>query len=227
MSKEDEKVESSGTPGGEDAQALLARIGRLVEREGGTDGAISKLLGENAEYRARIRELEQETTTLRGKVPADGATMLTPEDANAFEAYRQLGAPDEVAQKIARLEADVFSTGRAVRVQQAASVLGFDADVLSSLARGDDGRQLDVVVKDEEAQQDGKQVTVKVPYLVVGDEQVKVADYAERHWSKFMPSLRKAEAGGGKPDARMPGQSKTVGKASEFALPSLHNRPKL
>jgi len=203
----------------------IDRITRLVERAGSADSAIARLLGENAEYRSKLRDMERELEQVRAKVPGDGARVLVGDDATAFEAYKSLGAPDEVARKMADLQEQVFTTGRAVRVQQAAEVLGYDADVLGSLARGADGKLLDVVVKDETVERDGKQVAAKVPYLLVGDKEQALGSYAEQHWSKFMPSLKRHEQQ--RSETRLPQQARTEGKAADDKLGSFYRAPKL
>ena len=72
----------------------LAAFQRLLERTGSDAAQLARqLFDENYRHRERIRELER-------SVPAQGAAILTPEQAQAWQAYQQLGVPDQVQQTI-------------------------------------------------------------------------------------------------------------------------------
>lgn len=171
---------SSSTTSTSGTAAVETSFQRALERTQGDAVQLARLLfGENYDYRNTIRDLT-------ARVPAEGAVVLSGNDAAHWATYRELGTPDEL--RSVRTERDTFAQReqqreRAALLDEAATVSGFDPDVLKELA----GAQLVVEVKKE--QKEGKEV--KIAYVVKDDKTLEpLAAHAERAWSKFMPALK-------------------------------------
>lgn len=143
-----------------------------------------KLFDENYQYRTRIRDLEAETTDLKGKLPAEGAVVLSGDSAAQWEAYRALGKPDEIKTTLAE--------GRQLKrdglLRQAADAHGYKPAVLSRLAGN-------LAIELGETEVDGQKKPVA--YVVEGETRTQLDQYAQSKWSDFMPSLQPAQSQGG------------------------------
>jgi hypothetical protein len=153
----------------------------LVAKHGDPTAALLVLLGENYKLRDKNRETA-------AKLPPDGHTVLAPDDAKLFARYKALGEPKAVETALAerdtfRAEAEGF---RREKVHgEIASLAGFKPAVLTKLATTD---KLELVVVDGK---DKLGKPVKVPHVKGdGDETTPLAEYAEKHWSEFLPALR-------------------------------------
>jgi hypothetical protein len=194
-------TEGSGNATGKAAEVttdLTANVQALLAKHGDASEAMSVLLKDNHRYRELNRNL-------KGKVPAEGSAVLSPDDAKAFAAYKALGqAPEALTAALTerdafKAEAEAFKRDKVHA--EAATLLGFKAPVLSKLAQQD---KLDLVVIDgqDKAGRPVKIASVKGD----GDKTTPLKEYAEAHWKDFLPSL-KAEAPaapGGSPLHRSP-----------------------
>lgn len=173
-------VETDPTPKSTAADILTRFSGdavRMAEQ-------VSKLENDNYKQRDEIRDYKSKITTLEGKVPADGAIVLTGDDASHWTAYQALGKPDEITKKItdgttAQQERDTLVRTAAVR--DAADVTGFDADVLKE-------RLGELLPEMREVDQDGKKV--RQAFVKDGATDVPLAQYAEQKWPKYLPALK-------------------------------------
>ncbi len=154
----------------------LAAFERLLNRSGSDGTQLARqLYEENFRHREQIR-------TLQGQLPAQGAAVLTPEQATAWQAYQALGAPDQVQATIAGHAA----LKRDLELRDVASASGYTLDVLRTLS-GD----LAFEVKDET--KDGK--AVKAVYVTPkGGQPTPIETYATEQWAAFLPALRPAAA---------------------------------
>lgn len=165
---------------GDDRQQLQ---GLLARHNNDAMAVVATLLTEN-------HGLRDERRTLRGQLPAQGAVVLAPEQATAWQAYQQLGAaPDlqtaltereQLQQRIATLQQD--STLRDV-----AALAKYDLEVLRTI-----GGDLSYVIKDETVNGKAeKKVFVKVKEGEA-EKEIALDKHAEAAWAKFLPSLRLA-----------------------------------
>lgn len=175
----------SGQGGSGLEQRLEQAFANLANRQGGTDAAGVLLLQENRAYRDQIRELQQQLQDLQGQVPADDAVVLSGDDATAWQAYQELGAPDELRQQREQYQ----TLQRRQLLTEAAKTAGYKVSVLEKLAG-------DVTVELREQRQDGK--AMQLPYVVDGDNATLLTEYAEQHWTDFLPSLREQQGGTGR-----------------------------
>lgn len=112
-----------GTQTGTDA--LNRALAGLLTRHGSSDAVALHLLNEN-------HTLREQRRTLQGQVPAAGSVVLTPEQAQAWQAYQELDA-DPAALRT-RLEQGSQAAQRE-QTRELATVSGANPDVLSDLLR--------------------------------------------------------------------------------------------
>lgn len=192
---EDDDGKGSGGEDGGKARAseLRAQLGATVDEQ-----ALTRLLekyadalNDNYRLRGERRTLKQQLADAQGKVPADGARVLSAEEATAYDAYAALGKPDEVKRTLeasATATTELAKLKRAETIRSAADVVGYKPAVLAQLA-GD----LEIQTKDGK---DGKPAAV----VVVDQKETPLADYAKAHWEDFLPSLAPKAALTGAPD---------------------------
>lgn len=154
----------------------LAAFQNLLSRSSDAAALARQLFEENYRYRTELRDLQ-------GRLPAQGAAVLTPEQAQAWAAYQQLGAPADVQQTIAAHG----TLKRDLELRDVAAAAGYaGVEVLRTIA-GD----LAFEVKDET--KDGK--AVKTVYVKEKDGQaMPLETYEAQKWAAFLPALRPAAA---------------------------------
>lgn len=155
----------------------------VIAKNGGDPSkAVLELTRENYKLRDKNREL-------RGKVTPEGAVILTGDDAKAWQAYRDLGKPEDL--KATRDERDTLKADGAKRAkadlhQQIAGDT-FNVKVLSTLL---DSNNVTVELREEKL----GQKDIVTPYVKDGGKDVKLLDYAKKHWAEFLPSLIRQDA---------------------------------
>lgn len=137
----------------------------------------------------RIAELSSELDTVRGKLPAEDAVVLTADEAKTLEAYRALGKPEEITKKIesgdeaAKKLADRESSES---WEKAATAHGYKPTVLGPLAKKDG---LAVVEMKTVQPEEGDALEVAIVRQGEKGESTRLDDYAKEHWSDFLPAL--------------------------------------
>lgn len=209
----------------------------LLEQFDGDYEALARHLHEEAEtreeenydyrqQRRRIAELlgvpvgrlEAEIEEVRRRADEAGGdeNALSDEDYEAWQAYQNLGTPEEIESALeageeARQQLDTERRERLLR--EAGEAHGANPDVLRGLA-GDD---LTLEVREVEDDESGE--TRQVAFVINGDDDATpLPDYAEEHWEAFLPALfpEDEEAAGG---TRMAKQ--TSGKSKQTATTSI------
>jgi hypothetical protein len=156
--------------------------------------------------------LRDERRQLRGQLPAQGAVVLSPEQATTWQTYQQLGAPAEVQTALGERETvqkELATLRQDLVLRDVAGAARYDLDVLRTL-----GGSLTYVIKDEPVNgKPAKVAYVKEPGAAGsgGDKETPLDKYAEATWAKFLPSLKLADATTqrpaiGTPQARTPQQ---------------------
>jgi hypothetical protein len=163
--------EDDGLPqGGEADEGVADKFqARLAKMKGDAQAFAFQLYRDNY-------DLRQKNAELRARVPAEGAVILTGDDAARWQAYTALGAPDEVQAALSEgstAKAEAARLQRAQTVQQAAQAAGFKPAVLERLI-GD----LPLALADGKA-------TVQTEAGAVD-----LAAHAEAAWPEFLPALR-------------------------------------
>lgn len=153
----------------------------LVSKHGDSTAALKVVIGENYEYRTRLREM-------KAQLPKDGGLVLSADDAKAFSAFRALGTPDELK---TALEAGKTASDQVTRFARekthnhAASLTGFKPSVLAALAEKDKAEIVVIPGKDKA----GKDIEV-AHVKGEGDKTTPLAEYAESKWKDFLPALK-------------------------------------
>lgn len=129
-----------------------------------------KLREDRRSLRDRVKELEKVK-------PPEDAVVLTGEEKEAYNRYKDLGAPEEIQQKFEEAK----TSAREARILKMSSDLGFKDSVLRTLL-GDK----DIVIEDVETEDGQKKPVYKVQD---GEEAVGVEKLLETKWSDFKPSL--------------------------------------
>jgi hypothetical protein len=152
----------------------------------------TELAKENqASLTTRVIKLEGEAFELRRKQAPDGGLILTGDQRKAWEAYQQLGKPDELKPLLEQGKKDrervqqVEKTEQLTRVAQAA---GWDLGAFRDLDTLAGGLEWTVqTIKDKDGN-DVQQVTVKD-----GQTTRDAVAFAEERWAKFLPVLQASE----------------------------------
>lgn len=181
-----------GTGATDDDAPGDVRASDVLQRYGNTAESALRLAekladAENANYKLREknRVLRQERDALTAKQPAEGARVLTADEAQAYDAYLALGKPADLKTALeARTTegAELAQLKREKLLAKAADAAGYKASVLTQLA-GD----LDIQVKQSK---DGKPLAV----VVTNGEETALADYAKAQWEDFLPALAQKTA---------------------------------
>lgn len=175
----DSGVNHNGGTGGQGAADDRQNLqGLLARHNNDAMAVVATLLSEN-------HGLRDERRQLRSQLPAQGTVVLTPEQAQSWQAYQGLGALDAVQQQLQQAQtaqtelAGLRRESLLGRVQEAS---GYKASVLGKLPGSD---KLDFEVR--ETTVDGK--AVKSVVVKDGDKETPLADYAKTNWSDFLPAL--------------------------------------
>jgi len=163
--------------GGDIARSLQ----NLIDRQGGSDRAAQLLFDENREYRTRIR-------TLEGQLPAQGAVVLTPEQAQQWTTYQAIDA-DPAALRT-RLDSGTAAVERETG-RQLAEASGANPDVLSDRLRA---AGLRAEVRDVAAEGTNPARREVRVFNADGADQGELRTYAAANWQAFMPALFPAQA---------------------------------
>lgn len=177
----------SGGAGDDDTDANTAVARLIAGAQGDATRAVLKLYRDNYRLREKNRDLTAQLQQAQGAAPPQGAVVLSGDEAQAWEAYKALGAPKDVEAKLKEGQMhgeELARARRAETLRTVAETARFKPSVLEALDAQAGG--LEYEVKDE--QQNGQ--TVKVAYVKDGQGQTPLTQYAEKTWGDFLPSLR-------------------------------------
>jgi hypothetical protein len=172
--------------GGDDANVNNSFQRRLERFNNDAMLMANELYRENYRERESNRRLREQVTELQGRIPADGAHVLTPEDAKLWAEYKALGVPTDVKQRIeqgqtAITERDSLSRDKTIR--EAADATGYKPSVLTTLAEKD---KLAVSVRETNG-------TREAVVTIEGQPPILLTAYAEQYWSDFLPALQSTQ----------------------------------
>lgn len=157
---------------------------------------LAEVLDDNFKLREKNRTLTADLATAKGKTPADGALVLSKDDAVLWEAYKALGAPDALTQQLAGAETaqlELAALKRERTTTDAAAAAGYKPAVLAKLPSL---AGKDLVVKDVEI--DGAKL--RQAFVVLDGKEHALIDYITQHDPEFLPALT-AEAASSAPAA--------------------------
>ncbi|MBM7845356.1 hypothetical protein [Herpetosiphon giganteus] len=158
-------------PNGGNQPDIAGQIANLVARQGGPDAALMLLMQENYQYRDQNRQLRERTP--------EGSVVLTGDDVQRWRDYQALGQIDEVRTRLTEREqaqTELANLRTQATIRGVAEAMQWKPNVLERLATN-----VTFVTKTE-----GDKTTISVKD---GDVETPLQDYADKHWSEFMPSL--------------------------------------
>lgn len=165
---------------------VQASFDRLLASRGGDSGMVALMLfQENYREREQRRQLQEQLTQVQGRLPSEGSVVLNRAEAQRWQAYQALGAPDEVQTSLTELQ----TLRRNTELTQVADVARFKPTVLQQLDRVAGGLKYEVREVDENGKKERR------PFVMVKDQagveqSIPLQQYAEQHWADFLPSLR-------------------------------------
>lgn len=171
---------------------LDAVIQGIVAGKGNGDPAkaLETLVTENYNLRRTNGELRIQVEEL-GKSKPEGSLVLSKDDASLFEAYKQLGKPDDLKKTITErdtLTQQVTEAKADQLISSAAEATKFRPNVLKDLVRA---HTLEITMGETEVK-DGENLK-KVPTAFVKDKagiQIPLDKYAETNFKDYLPSLK-------------------------------------
>ena len=170
--------EATGTPQDEGLRNLLNRHNNDWAAMAGN------LYTENHKLREKNREHRAELEALKAQVPGDDALVLTGEDRKRFEAYQELGSPDDIRKERERSEQErtqMAAEKRQVMLDKAALQDNLSAESLAKLLREE---RIDAQrVKDGD-----KEATRYVVLQGEKDEAVPLMDYIRSEYGDKVAS---------------------------------------
>ena len=161
---------------------IVGKLQALIDKRGGDASAVALMLYQD---NYNLRETNRQ---LKAQVPAEGATVLTGDDAAAWAEYQKLGKPADLQTAIAQrdqAQGDLAKLQRSAMIRTAAEAAGYKPTVLESLDAQTGGAATYEV---REVEQDGKKA--KVAFVKVGEGEAQALDqYAQAQWADFLPAL--------------------------------------
>lgn len=165
------------------------------------DAARAKIDGletDNKKQRDEIRDLKETAK----KVPAEGAKVLSAEEAKAWDAYTALGTPEEQAKRTEDFQALAAKDAERTRMDDLrgaveAEKLPSGAVELLADSKRADGATFSKA-REKQRGQDGKEAEVEVGYITLageGQKPMRLADFAKEHLPALL-SLGTAGNGG-------------------------------
>lgn len=168
---------------------------------GNVNQQVQTLMTDNFDLREKNRVLRGDNEALRSKVPAEGAVVLTGEDAKTYEAFVALKLkPADIAKlqtDFQALQGKVATAERKGSIAQAAKAEGYDETVLGTLV-GD--HELTIAPVTEEVE--GQNKAVDRAFIGIKDAtgavtKTRLSEYIEKNHAKFIPSLTVEEGESG------------------------------
>lgn len=174
--------DGQGSGGDQGSDEIAAKLQALIDKRGGDASAVAAMLFQE-NY-----QLRRTNADLRAKVPAEGALVLSGDDAAAWAEYAKLGKPADLQQALAdrdQAQGDLAKLRRSAAIREAAEAAGYKASVLAGLDQQAGGLAYEVREVDG---QNGQKAKVAYVKPVEGDA-VPLAQYAAAQWSDFLPAL--------------------------------------
>lgn len=180
-----------GGGAGGDSNSVEQSFQRALDRKSQDGVALAReMFDDNYQMRRKNKELSDELTALRGKVPAEGAVVLGADEAKDWQAYRELGAVADVKQGLeqrTQLQGQLEETARETTLRTVAEAAGYKPKVLADLDRMAKAQGKTLAFDVREQTVDG--LTVRVPFVKDGDKDFALSDYAAQQWNDFLPAL--------------------------------------
>ena len=159
---------TGGGAGGQQRENTADVAGRFNGETVRMASRISDVEHDNFNYREKLRDRDARIKELEGKVPSAESVILTKEQAAQWEAYQQIGKPEDVAKELDSGRAAITKNAardKAETLEAAAKSVGFKPGLLKLLAPTLDVQMREVEVENE----DGQKSKVQRPFVITKD----------------------------------------------------------
>lgn len=194
-------------------------VQNAIQRYGSAEAALGAVLSENYSYRARHREDQRTIQNLEGSKPSGDSVILNKDEAAEWEAYRKIGKPSELSEKLeqgTQALTKLQQRERADQISSMAQAINWKPSVLQALVdtHGIHLEQREVEIDDGKGNKTRQQVPHARPAADDKAELKPLPDYVESDGvlKEFLPALRISEDAGnggrkttGTGGARFPG----------------------
>lgn len=190
-------------------------LSSFVDRQGSKDVSVAQLYHQQFTNREKIRDLNAEKTELqRALDEAKAGGSLSDEDSALLAAAKEIGDLGALKTQLAEARQKLQGMEVGERRRKAASVEGYNSDVLAGIAglsafdfavekvKGDDGKEVDAAFLVEPPKKEGEEPTKH-----------RLTEYMAKHHSAFVPALT-SEPNGGAPTKAHPGDKKTKNRGA-------------
>jgi hypothetical protein len=201
----DQASGDAASGGGLSDEALKAFNKRLEKLDGNASAMAMMLFGENFQMREKLRSLE-------GRVSPDGATILTGDDAKAWDVYKALGKPETVKQGLderSQFQGELESLRREAILRRVAEVAGFKYNILADREKAARADNKPLAFEVREVEVDG--VKRATAFIKEGSTEKTADDYAREQWSDYLSVLQVTQGGDGQQST-----STTAGNGTRF-----------
>jgi hypothetical protein len=187
---------------------IAAMVSQQVQN-GQAQAKLTELYEDNFKLRGDKQRLTAENEDLKGKVPAEGAVVLTGNDKTEYEAIQALGKDSKALKKIVgeheTLTGEVTALKRKTLVNEIAEAEGWKPSVLERLTQGMDLLGVEEVneeIDDPDREGEKKTVPVKRGYFNTKDAEGKTNGKKKlaEELADFMPSLSRDDQASGERD---------------------------
>lgn len=215
----------------------------MIARYGSTANALERLGGEQLKYRKRAQRAEKERDTLKARVPAADAVVLTADEAKAYNELKKSGHTlDKVPgmlTELSTLKTKDSSMSRESALKLASGegeTAKYKSKVLGRLLKDDNGKDIPlefkkVMVKGKDAEGKPTMTEEQVAYVVIGEGATQTRElldtYLEREHEEFMDVLViSEEEPGNAGSARSETKEKPAAKTGVQAIPGQRAAPR-
>jgi hypothetical protein len=175
--------------GGLSEEAMKAFNKRLEKLDNNAQAMAMLLFGENFQLRDKVRSME-------GRVSPEGATVLTGDDAKAWDIYKALGKPETVKQGLderGQFQGELESLRREAILRRVAEVAGFKYNILADREKAARADNKPLAFEVREVEVDG--VKKATAFIKEGSTEKTAEDYAREQWSDYLSVLQVTQGG--------------------------------
>jgi predicted nucleic acid-binding Zn-ribbon protein len=162
---------------------LQEQLGELRAARAQDKKALETREHENRDFRAQVRQLEQQVSDLNGRIPQEGSVIISSDEAAAYQQYQEFGDLTSIKTKLESLEearAVAKKLQRRDALRGVAEAEGWKLAVLEDLTADID---LNIATVENETQ-------VTIPQA--GKAAISPREFIEQFKADYVPSLQAA-----------------------------------
>lgn len=157
---------------------------RLTKMNGDAMAFATQLFDENFHLREDKRVLGEELVAVKAKIPADDHVVLDPAEAQDYEAYKAIGKPKDIKDRLTSsetVETELADLKQKDVLREVADLHGYKLSILVDRDKAAGG--LEISFKNDAKGN-------KVAHVKDGDKETPVTEFAETNWADYLPSLK-------------------------------------